>query len=190
MYIAAETDGNCIPFWKESLHNKYYFDDRLYSNNWEGAVVSTRTTWIGSRGVFTCSILASIVTILGKYCGNTYKYWPNTWKMCSPASAIFMSIDTILVSFWAILIHFKASCWSITLELTSKVDNYRNPFQIPSKIYKYCANTCDYYTCRWTHFSSIGSILVSITTILAEYCHNTCKYWAGEYTPGPKKLCS
>ena len=126
------------------------------------------------------------MTILGKYCGNTYKYWPNTWKMCSPASAIFMSIDTILVSFWAILIHFKASCWSITLELTSKVDNYRNPFQIPSKTYKYCANTCEYYTCRWTHFSSIGSILVSIITILAEYCHNTCKYWAGEYTPGGK----
>ena len=24
--------------------------------------------------VFTCSILASILTILGKYCGNTYKY--------------------------------------------------------------------------------------------------------------------
>ena len=35
---------------------------------------------------------------------------------------------------------------------------------------------------RWTHLSSIGSILASITTILNEYCHNTCKYWAGEYT--------
>ena len=35
---------------------------------------------------------------------------------------------------------------------------------------------------QWTHFSSIGLILVIITTILAEYCHNTCKYWAGEYT--------
>ena len=55
-------------------------------------------------------------------------------------------------------------------------------FQIPLKTYKYCANTCEYYTCRWTHFSSIGSILVSIMTILAEYCPNTCKHWASEYT--------
>ena len=31
-----------------------------------------------------------------KYCGNTHEYWPNTWKMCSPASAKFASIVTIL----------------------------------------------------------------------------------------------
>ena len=34
------------------------------------------------------------------------------------------------------------------------------------KTYKYCENTREYCTCRWWHFSSIGSILVSITTIL------------------------
>ena len=48
--------------------------------------------------------------------------------------------------------------------------------------YKYCDNTLKYYTCRWTHFSSIGLILISIITMINEYCHNTCKYWAGEYT--------
>ena len=55
---------------------------------------------VTSRGVFTCSILASIVIILSEYCDNTYKYWPNTWKMCSPACVILTSIGTILVSFW------------------------------------------------------------------------------------------
>ena len=35
-----------------------------------------------------------------------------------------------------------------------------------SRSYKYCANTREYCTCSWTNFSSIGSILVSITTIL------------------------
>ena len=34
------------------------------------------------------------------------------------------------------------------------------------KTYKYYDNTCEYCTCRWTHFSSIGSLLLSITTIL------------------------
>ena len=38
-----------------------------------------------------------------KYCGNAHEYWPNTWKMCSPSSAIFVSIVTILISFEAIL---------------------------------------------------------------------------------------
>ena len=55
-----------------------------------------------------------------------------------------------------------------------------------SKTYKYCVNTRENCTCRWTQFPSIGSILVSITSILAKYCHNTCKYWAGEYTLGFK----
>ena len=36
-----------------------------------------------------------------------------------------------------------------------------------SALFKSSDNTCQYYTCRWAHFSSIGSILVSITTILA-----------------------
>ena len=56
-----------------------------------------------SLGVFICSILASIVTILVKYCDNTYKYWANTWKMCSPATVILASIVTILVSLEGIL---------------------------------------------------------------------------------------
>ena len=56
-----------------------------------------------------------------RYCCNTWEYWPNTWKMCSPASAIFemivmglltcsilASIVTILVSLKAILMYLKA----------------------------------------------------------------------------------
>ena len=101
-----------------------------------------------------------------KYWDNTYKYWANTWKMCSPASVILASIVTILVSFEAILVYFKAYCMKITLKLTSYVEIYRNPLQNRLKIYKYCDNTCEYYPCRWTHFSSIGSILVSIISIL------------------------
>ena len=86
--------------------------------------------------------------------------------MCSLASPILASIVTILVSFEAIIIYFKAYCSKITLKLTCKVDIYRNPLQNCFKLYKYCDNTCEYYTCRGTHFSSIGSILVSIITIL------------------------
>ena len=40
--------------------------------------------------------------------------------------------------------------------------------------YKYYENTRKYYTCSRTHFSSIGSMLVSIITI-------PDKYWAKEY---------
>ena len=35
------------------------------------------------------------------------------------------------------------------------------------KTFKNCDNTRIYYTCKWSHFSGIGSILVSIVTILA-----------------------
>ena len=108
-----------------------------------------------------------------KYCGNTckywdntYKYWANTWKMCSPASVILTSIVTLLVSFEAVVVYFKAYCRKITLKLTSKVDIYRNSLQNCFKTYKYCDNTCEYYTCKWTHFSSIGTILVGIISIL------------------------
>ena len=59
-------------------------------------------------GVLICSILASIVTMFDKNFKNTHEYWDNTWKMCSPACAILGSIVTILVSFEAILIYFKA----------------------------------------------------------------------------------
>ena len=43
-------------------------------------------------------------------------------------------------SFTAILIHFKAYAWNITLELTSKVDNYRNPLQNLTSIVPILAN--------------------------------------------------
>ena len=61
--------------------------------------------------------------------------------MCSPASVILASIVTILVSFGAVFIYFKAYCRKITLKLTSKVDIYRNPLQNCFKTYKYCGNT-------------------------------------------------
>ena len=86
--------------------------------------------------------------------------------MCSPASVILAMIVTILVSFEAILIYFKAHGRNIALKLTSEIDIYRNPLQNCFETYKYCDHTCEYYTCRWTHFASIGSILVSIITIL------------------------
>ena len=57
----------------------------------------------GIRGVLTCSILASIVTILGKNCGITNEYWANTWKMCSPASETLARIDTKFVCIIIIL---------------------------------------------------------------------------------------
>ena len=72
------------------------------------------------KGVFTCSILASIVTIL--------------------------------VSFDAILMYFKAYGRNIILKLTSKVDISINPLQNCFKTYRYCDNSCKYCTCRWTHF--------------------------------------
>ena len=54
--------------------------------------------------------------------------------MCSPESVILASIVTILVSFEAILIYFKAYCRKITLKFTTKVDIYRNPLQNASKL--------------------------------------------------------
>ena len=45
--------------------------------------------------------------------------------MCSPAGVMLTSIDTILVSFQAIWIYFKAYGWTITIKLTSKVAIYR-----------------------------------------------------------------
>ena len=50
--------------------------------------------------------------------------------------------------------------------LTFKVDSYRKPLQNCFKTNKYCDNTRGDCTCRWPHFSSIGSILMSITKIL------------------------
>ena len=104
-----------------------------------------------------------------KYWDNTYKYWANTWKMCSPASVILTSIATILVSFEAILKRISVN-FNIRSQFQSNFPT--TSFEIDQnrfKTYKYYDNTCEYYSCRWTHFSSIGSILISITTILAEY---------------------
>jgi len=42
----------------------------------------------------------------------------------------------------------------------------KNVFTWKCNTHKYCDNTCEYHTCRWTHFPSIGSILVSIISIL------------------------
>ena len=124
-----------------------------------------------TKGVFTCLILASIVTVPIKYCDNAYKYWANSWKMCSSASVILVIIDTILLSFQAILINFKAYIW-----LTSNVDIYRKLLQslqvlwqyLPvlhlqvNTFFKYWLNTCKYYLNTY------------------KYWHNTCEYWAGE----------
>ena len=67
------------------------------------AYCATFFLWPQSTGGFTCSILVSIVTILVKCCDNTYKYWVNTWKMCSPTSPLLASIVTILISVEGIL---------------------------------------------------------------------------------------
>ena len=103
--------------------------------------------------------------------------------MWTPDSVILTSIDTILVSFQAILIYFKANGFG-------PLPQYWPPLQIPSKltsivsilasiaiagehIFKYWLNTREYYHNTY------------------EYYCNTCEYWAGEYTPkltymGPK----
>ena len=88
--------------------------------------------------------------------------------MCSPASAILASIATILVSFEAILkrisvnINIRSQFQGNFPTISFKID--QNCF----KIYKYCDNTCKYYTCRWTHFASIDSVLnCKIIIILA-----------------------
>ena len=130
---------------------------------------------VDSKGVFTCSILASIVTILGKYCGNTYEYWPNTWKMCSPASVILANIVTILLSFEAILmmfsvrINFKSQFQSN--DLLQALKNVKIALWQYSQIlylqvntfFKYWVNTCEYY--HNTILSSIVTILVSIEQV-------------------------
>ena len=41
----------------------------------------------------------------------------------------------------------------------------------------YCNDTRKYYTCSWTHFSTIGSILVSIITILASIEQLNTPFW-------------
>ena len=56
------------------------------------------------------------------YCDNISEYWANTWKMCSPASAIFASIVTILVSFEVILKRF-----SVRISLKSQFQSYDLP---------------------------------------------------------------
>ena len=61
-----------------------------------------------------------------------------------------------------ILMYFKACGRSLLWNWL-----YRKPLQNCFKTYKYCDTTCEYCACRWPYFSSIGSILMSILTILA-----------------------
>ena len=105
-----------------------------------------------------------------------FSHWKNFYSRLKPilgvkihfqsTITVLASIVTILVNFEAILIYSKAYCKKITLKLTCRVDIYKNPLQYCFKTYKYCDNNCKYCTCRWTHFLSIGSILVSIKAIL------------------------
>ena len=144
-----------------------YFVDMALQNRMPWKTLASLLTDLAP----TLNETREVVRILLKELGpihllNTRKYWANTWKMCSPASVILASNVTILVSSETILVYFKACCRKITLKLTSYVEIYRNPLQNCFKTYKYCGNTCKYYTCRWTRFSSIGSILVSIISIL------------------------
>ena len=81
--------------------------------------------------------------------GNTCEYWHNTCK------------------FWSNFDQFQSLWLCHYLKIDFQSGNYRFLLQNCFKTYKYCDNTREYYTCRWTHFSSIGSILVSIITILA-----------------------
>ena len=111
-----------------------------------------------------------------KYCDNTRRaFW---WylqvlcqylKMWSPASIIFASIVTILVSFEAflkrilVIIKFGSSFQRNDRILSFKIG------QNWLKTYKYHFKTCNYYTCRLSYFSSIGLLLVSTIN------HNTMR---------------
>ena len=87
--------------------------------------------------------------------------------MCSPASAKFTSIVTILVCFEVILMYFKSCGWSLLWKLTFKVDSYRKPLQNCFKTYKYCANTCEYYTRKWSHYRA-GEYTQSFLTLIMQ----------------------
>ena len=80
---------------------------------------------------------------------NTREYWHTTCK------------------FWGNFDDFQSLGLCHYRKIDFQSGNYRFSLQNCFKTYKYCDNTREYYTCRWTHFSSIGSILVSIITILA-----------------------
>ena len=129
-----------------------------------------------SEGVFTCSILASIVTILAttffKYWVNTHEYCHNTYKYCHNPCEYWAGEYTLRACGGLLLWN-----WLLNLILTENV------FKIASKL------------------TSIVTILVSITLagehifqVLAQYqyyqntydyCYNTCEYWAYEYTHEP-----
>ena len=127
-----------------------------------------------------------------QYCGNAYEYWANTWKMCLLTSVILAIIVTIFISFEAILkrfsvrinfkVNFKVMVYHKLKNKSKLLQNLQVLWQYSRMLhlqvnafFKYWLNTCEYWKCRWTHFSSIA-------TILNKYFHNTCKYWAGEYT--------
>ena len=101
--------------------------------------------------------------------------------MFSPASAIFTSIVTILVSFAGILkrftawMNFKSQFQSDDLPQALKEIKIASNLQVlwqylwiwhlqVNTFIKYWVNTREYYHNTY------------------EYCHNTCEYWAGEYT--------
>ena len=90
---------------------------------------------------------------------NTRKYWDNTRKYCGNTHE----------QFWCILKLVVDHYFEIDFQSWFLLKNLQNCF----KTYKYCDNTREYCICRWTHCSSIGSILVSITIILSSDGSNT-----------------
>ena len=126
---------------------------------------STSARWY-AQNVFQAFLGCIHLLNTCKYCGNTHEYWANTWIMCLHASVLLVSVVTILPSFQAILTNFRALDLVIAMEWTSNIDTYKNSFQNCLKTNEYWDNICKYCTSRWTYFTSIGSILISITTIL------------------------
>ena len=108
-----------------------------------------------------------------KYCVNTHKYWPNIRKMCSPASAIFGSIVTLLVSYEAILMYYKACGISLLWNWCLKLMLTENHFKIASKlssivtILAKIALAVDHIFQVLAQYSWVLPIHMSIVTILA-----------------------
>ena len=120
-----------------------------------------------SEGIFTSSILASIVTILVRIV-----------VILRSIEHLQVQYLRVLFCFEAILMNFKACGRSLLWNWLLKLILTENILKIASKVlwqysrelhlqvntfFKYWLNTRKYYH------------------IIYEYCHNTCKYWAGEY---------
>ena len=107
-----------------------------------------------------------------KYCGNTHENWPNTWKMCLPASAIFASVVAILVSFEAILMYFSNFVVDHYFEIDFQSWFLQKPLQNCFKTYDYYDNTREYCTCRWPIFQALAQyswILPQYLRVLSQY---------------------